>query len=261
MNPQAKSDTSLASCVHCATPLNPSARVCPCCGEDPSADGGLADASWFEEAPANTPNDHVLEAMMAIAAAKPKAAHPALGPFLQPGPPALVQAPSVTALPQQASALSHASPLRLPSSLSRRVLGAGAAVTALAALTAVLLNANGFSLGPGTAPKTGAALVSAGLSPAPGTAAGERDHEAVPDPEPAPPLPALPQASPPARADDEARTIAAALGLGARAEPVVAAPEPRVVPRAAPAADAPGDTESSKRCGEALAALSLCREP
>lgn len=259
MNPQAKSDTSLASCVHCAMQLNPSARVCPRCGEDTFVDGSLADAAWFDEASVNAPSDHVLEAMMAIAAAKPKAVSLAAGAFVPPGPPALIREPSVAALQGQTSALSPASPLRLRSSLARRALGAGVAVSALAALTAVLLNANGISFRQRAEPNTDVALSSAASSPARDGAGGARDHEAVPlaAPEPSPPRPA----SPPARAEDDAQAIAAALGLGGRPEPAVPAPAPRVAPLPAPAADAPSDSEASKRCSEALAALALCREP
>ncbi|MBB1602524.1 zinc ribbon domain-containing protein [Variovorax sp. UMC13] len=260
MNTQEKSDTSLAFCMHCATQLMPSARVCPRCGEDPFVDTAAADpdASWFDEASVKAPNDHVLEAMMAIAAARPKVVPLATGAFLQPGPPALVREPSVAVLPQQASALAHASPLRTPS--WRVVLGAGAAVSALAALTAVLWNANSISPPQRAERATGVVGASAVVSPTAEAARSDRDVSPAAGAEPPPPS-APAQASPSARPDEDARTIAAALGLGARPEPPAPAPAPRVVLPVTPAADAAGSTPTPKRCGEALAALALCREP
>lgn len=256
MNSLAKSDMSLASCMHCATQLPPHARVCPSCGEDPLVDSGIADASWFDDASVSTTSDPVLETMMAIAAGRPGAANSAAVSFLHPGPPALVQEPSFGAPQRQASALAPASAKRPLPPWRRRVLSGVAAVSALAALTAVLLNANRMSVSQRVEPKAVASFASTELSPARDGVRNDGEREVVPMASPEPPSQALPQASTPARPEEDARTIATALGLGERREAA-----PPIAPPAAAQNTISGGTATPPPCSEALAALALCRTP
>lgn len=263
MNSQAKSDTSMASCMHCATQLMPYARVCPCCGEDPCADNGLADGSWFDEASVNAPNDPVLETMMAIAAARPKVADAGDVSFLPPGAPAPVRMPSVGEASGPALALAPMRPLPRTSTLHRRVLIGVAAVSVLAAMAAGLLSANGIAPRQPAEPKTDTSLASAAVSQAGDNARhdgpGDPTVVSVAAPEP------LPQAPLSGRPEADARTIATALGLPDRPEASVPAPVPTPTPRVAPLAGsavlAPGGTGPSGGCSEALAALALCGKP
>lgn len=268
MNPQANSDTSLAFCMHCATQLMPYARVCPCCGEDPFADNGLADGSWFDEASVNVPRDPILETMMAIAAARPKGARPGDASFQRLGAPVLVRMPSAAEPPGPTLALATAGALPRPSTRRRRVLTGVAAITVLAALTAGLLSVNGVSPGQPAEPKTGTSFAAA-VSQARGTVqsdgGGEPVVASVASPES--PLEAPPQQRPAARPEEDARTIATALGLGLgeRREVAVPAPVPasadRIAPLAASTATAPGGSAPSTPCSDALAALALCGKP
>lgn len=262
MNSQAKSDTALASCMHCATPLMPGARVCPCCGENPLVDNGVADASWFVERAVNPPHDPVLEAMMAVAAAEPAMARSANVHFLQPV--ALVRVPSAEALSLPASVPARTGPLPPALILHRPVWIAVVAVSALGALTAVLLSASALAPQQLTQTRTGALqLSSAAFSQArDGTRNDDQGDVRVVAPaslEPPPQSPA--QLGTPDRPEEDARTIATALGLAERPEPSPPAAAPRVVSPAVPAGAVPAKAELAGSCGETLAALALCRQP
>lgn len=256
MNSPATSDTSLTSCAHCAAPLRDRAGPCPRCGEEPAIDGGFDATSWFDpaHAPESAANDHVLEAMMAIAAAEPKAMKTPTPPALPPSLPALV-GPSFDTQPlqQQVDGFGGADSVIATSTVRWRVL---AGVLALAALGALLLNASGIWRTPRTAPGAGTVPASVTLS-APRAVVqsdGEGPNDRAAAAGPALAAPPAPQTAAPDRTEaEDARTIASALGLGERPE----APIPTTAPAAAPV-PGPGDAGP---CGEAMAALALCRRP
>lgn len=259
MNPSAQSNTSLSFCVHCAAQLPERAVSCPGCGKAPFGASRLDDDdAWFDAGKPSddAANDQILEAMMAIAAAKPVAAPPrAVLAQAMPEPPEWGRMPPPVVAP-----LRDASMPARGDAWQRRALAGAGAVSVLAALTVLLLHADRLSLPPQTASVAAAVRPAVAVTPSPADDSLATGAVATAEPEPAPPMP--PQVATPDRSEPEdARTIATALGLGER-PPV---PAPRALPEAAtPAAVAaapPGATVPAQRCGDALAALALCRKP
>lgn len=265
MNPQASSDTSVKSCVHCAMQLRDRVSVCPCCGKDPLVADELDDASWFGagQASENAPDDdHVLAAMMAIAAAKPKLVHDGSVAAVPSPPPPLAPEPSiplqVLAEPvQPAVGADRAGEATAAAALRRRLLFGLLAVSAAAA--ALLLKVDGLFPGQRTEP---AAVVQPALPLPLVRESAPRDGEPVSTASAEPPMPAPPPSAPSDRPEEDAQAIANALALGERApQAPVPVAAPRMVPPAAVAPTAVGHTDTPERCSEALAALSLCRKP
>lgn len=259
MNSWTVSDASLTSCVHCATQLQDGARQCPRCGGSSSVDNRFDDGAWFGagKPSEDATNDPVLEAMMAVASAGPKAMHGTAPATLPLGPSVRVRLPTLVERSEPMPALERAGPLIVVPAAHRRLLIGVATASALAALMAVLLHADGVSLAPRTATAVTSALAWTALSPARAAVPPYREGalEAVSGPSPAllSQIPAQLAVPDPPEAD--ARTIATALGLGERAE------GPAVAPLAASATPDPGVRDAPERCSEALAALALCRTP
>ncbi|MGJ7541468.1 hypothetical protein [Variovorax sp. LT1R16] len=125
----------------------------------------------------------------------------------------------------------------------------------------MLLNANRMPVSQREEPKTGAPLASTEFSPTRNGVRNDGERDVVPMASPEPPAQAFPQASMPARPEEDARTIATALGLGHRPEVLLPAAAARVAPPPTLANMAPGGTDTPPPCSEALAALALCRAP
>ena len=272
MDPLVKSDSSFTVWAPRATPMQDQARV-------------LFEDDWFDTAnpTVDTPDDHILEAMKAIAAA-PKAARIAPGTPLQSIPlecalvPSLPDAVALSPTPSKAPAVASAPRLAW--------IYAMVAVPVLAVLVTALLNGDAISFGrrdkastetvaalsvlsqardnaasmTGTKPKTEA---DPGLESGPGPVPA-----AVPEPPKTPEAAAVTVATARDRSpDDAARTITAALGLGeslAANEPVAAPSVKSVAAPAAPAAAPSTETAamaSPAGCSELLAALALCQTP